>query len=70
MKRVDLIRVLEQMGCQLIRHGGKHDWYRNSLTGMAQPVPRHREIKEHMAKHIIRKLGPESPPTQQVENDS
>jgi len=27
MKRNDLIRELEQAGCVLIRHGGRHDWY-------------------------------------------
>jgi hypothetical protein len=27
MKRLDLIRQLEQNGCLLIRHGGRHDWY-------------------------------------------
>lgn len=45
MKRVDLIRAIEAFGCELVRHGGKHDWYRNPSTGVAQPVPRHREIK-------------------------
>jgi len=48
---------LEQMGCELIRHGAKHDWNRNPATGVAQPVPRHREIKEPLARHIIRMLG-------------
>jgi mRNA interferase HicA len=57
MKRVDLIRQIEQSGCVLLRHGGKHDWYQNPKTGMCQPVPRHREIKEHLARHILRKLA-------------
>lgn len=56
MKRVDLIRQLENFGCVLIRHGAKHDWYRNPGTGASQPVPRHREIKEVLAKKIIRSL--------------
>ena len=56
MKRVDLIRAIESSGCVLIRHGGKHDWYRNPVTGMAQAVPRHREIKESLARRIIRSL--------------
>ena len=56
MKRVDLIRTIEGFGCELIRHGAKHDWYRNSTTGVSQPVPRHREIREHLARHIIRLL--------------
>ena len=57
MKRIDLIRKLEEAGCVLIRHGGKHDWYRNERSGVSQPVPRHREIKDLLAKHILRKLG-------------
>jgi predicted RNA binding protein YcfA (HicA-like mRNA interferase family) len=58
MKRTDLIRSLEEAGCILIRHGGRHDWYRNPTTGVSQPVPRHREIKEFLAKNILRKLQP------------
>ncbi len=57
MKRLDLIRTIESHGCVLVRHGSKHDWYRNPITGVSQPVARHREIKEHMARHIIRMLG-------------
>lgn len=57
MKQVDLIKVITGLGCELVRHGGKHDWYRNPRTGVAQPVPRHREIKERLAKRIIRLLS-------------
>jgi predicted RNA binding protein YcfA (HicA-like mRNA interferase family) len=56
MKRVDLIREIERFGCMLIRHGAKHDWYRNPNTGVSQPVPRHREINEQLARKIIRML--------------
>jgi len=56
MKRKDLIKKLEDMGCVLIRHGGKHDWYHNPRTKISQPVPRHREINEYLAKHIIKML--------------
>jgi mRNA interferase HicA len=57
LKRLDLIRALEAAGCALVRHGGKHDWYRNPTTGVSQPVPRHREIKEPLARRIIRLLS-------------
>jgi predicted RNA binding protein YcfA (HicA-like mRNA interferase family) len=57
MKRTDLVRQLEETGCELVRHGGRHDWYRNPRTGMSQPVPRHREINENLAKHILKKLS-------------
>ena len=59
MKCGHLIRAIEQFVCVLIRHGAKHDWYRNPSTGISQPIPRHREIKEHLARHIIRKLSPD-----------
>lgn len=63
MKRVDLIRTIEAFGCELVRHGGRHDWYRNPATGVSQPVPRHREIKDRLAQRIIRMLsGPDDEP--------
>jgi predicted RNA binding protein YcfA (HicA-like mRNA interferase family) len=60
VKRRDLIKALEEMGCVLARHGGKHDWYVNPRTKQSQPVPRHNEINEHLARSIIRKLKDES----------
>jgi len=57
MKRRTLIKKIEKMGCAFIRHGGKHDWYQNSTTKVCQPIPRHREINEILAKNIIKKLG-------------
>ena len=38
MKRRDLIAQLEQLGCYLIRHGGKHDIYHNPNTGRTERV--------------------------------
>jgi len=51
MKRADLIRKLEEAGCDFVRHVGNHDWYRNPKTGTSQPVPRHREIDDVLAKN-------------------
>jgi mRNA interferase HicA len=59
MNRVDLIKAIEASGCVLVRHGGRHDWYRNPVTGVSQPVPRHREVKEPLARRIIRMLTEE-----------
>jgi len=59
MKRRDLIRKIEDLGAVLIRHGGKHDWYQNPKTKISQPVPRHTEINEFLARNIVRKLGGE-----------
>lgn len=56
MKRKNLIRQIEEMGCVFIRHGGKHDWYQNPMTKVSQPIPRHREINENLAKHILKML--------------
>ena len=56
MKRRDLIRKIEEAGAVFIRHGGKHDWYQNPQTKMSQPVPRHTEINEMLAKSILKKL--------------
>ncbi|GCE59926.1 type II toxin-antitoxin system HicA family toxin [Microcystis aeruginosa] len=56
MKRHDLIAQLEQAGCYLIRRGGKHDIYHNLDTGKTEPIPRHREINERLAKKIIKSL--------------
>jgi len=56
VKRTDLIKKVESSGCVLIRHGAKHDWYTNPGTGVSQPIPRHREIKDHLARHIIKML--------------
>ena len=56
MKQTDLVRRLESAGCLLVRHGGKHDWYTNPRTGVYQPVPRHREINEQLAKNILKRL--------------
>lgn len=57
MKRPELIARLQAMGCILIRHGGRHDWYHNPTTKESQPVPRHNEIKDPLARHIIKTLG-------------
>jgi len=57
MKRRDLIKKLESLGCHLSRHGGKHDWYTNEQTKISQAVPRHREINEQLAKSIIKKMS-------------
>jgi mRNA interferase HicA len=57
MKQRDLIKALEDRGCVFVRHGGRHDWYQNPLTRISQPIPRHREINENLARHILRKLS-------------
>jgi len=57
MKRLDLIRIIERNGAVFIRHGSDHDWYKNPDTGKFESVPRHREIKNQLAKKIIKNLS-------------
>jgi mRNA interferase HicA len=57
MKRKELVRRITSAGCVLVRHGARHDLYRNPKTGKTQPVPRHEEIDENLAKHIIKVLA-------------
>jgi hypothetical protein len=33
MKRLDLVRIIEQNGAVFIRHGSDHDWYKNTNSG-------------------------------------
>jgi len=56
MKRKDLVKRLADAGCILERHGNRHDLYKNPATGKKQPVPRHNEINENLAKHILKQL--------------
>ncbi len=57
MKRRDLVRKRGEIGCVLVRHGARHDWYTNAKTKKSEPVPRHSEIHEGLAKSIIKKLS-------------
>jgi predicted RNA binding protein YcfA (HicA-like mRNA interferase family) len=59
MKREALIAQLTRAGCIFVRHGARHDLYRNPVTGRQQPIPRHSEIDEHLARHILKILTAE-----------
>jgi predicted RNA binding protein YcfA (HicA-like mRNA interferase family) len=57
MKRKEFVHQLRKDGCILLRAGARHDIYINPSTGMKQPVPRHTEIDNNLAKHIRKYLG-------------
>jgi len=57
VKRDDLIQIIESSGCVLLRHGSRHDIYINPKNNMKQPIPRHGEIDNILAKHILKYLG-------------
>lgn len=56
MKRANLIRSIAQAGFVLTRYGSQPDGCRNPVTGVSQPAPRQREIKEPLARRMIRLL--------------
>lgn len=57
MKRREFTRQLLRDGCVLLRPGARHDIYTNPKTGQRQPVPRHTELDNALAKHIRKYLG-------------
>lgn len=59
-KRRDLIKLLEANGRYYKRNGGDHDIYTDGKH--IEPVSRQREIKESVAKAIIRRRGAEISP--------
>jgi len=59
MKRRDLERKLRIVGCYLKRAGGSHSLWVNPKNGVVEAIPRHKEIKEPLAKKILKNLGAE-----------
>lgn len=57
MKTGDLIRHLRRHGCRLLREGRSHSIWVNEVTGEFDYVPRHTEIRNHVARKICRKLS-------------
>ena len=59
MKRNDLERNLRIAGCYLKREGASHSLWMNPKTGAIEAVPRYNEIKEPLAKKILKALNAE-----------
>jgi mRNA interferase HicA len=57
MKREALLRHLRRHGCELLREGGRHSWWRNTLQQRRSAIPRHREIDDNLARKICKDLG-------------
>lgn len=55
----DLERRLRIAGCYLKREGGSHSLWINPKNGVTEAVPRHKEIKEPLAKKILKNLDAE-----------
>jgi predicted RNA binding protein YcfA (HicA-like mRNA interferase family) len=56
VKRRDLIRHLDEHGCQFLREGGNHTVYINPTARKISTVPRHREINDDLARKICKDL--------------
>lgn len=59
MKKADLEKKLRKAGCFLKREGASHSLWMNPKTGVIEAVPRHKEIKEPLAKKILRNMDAE-----------
>ena len=57
MKRAELIKHITVKGAIFVRHGSNHDIYMQPKNGNTEPVPRHKEIKEFMARKILKNLS-------------
>ncbi|MBQ7480040.1 MAG: type II toxin-antitoxin system HicA family toxin [Selenomonadaceae bacterium] len=55
MKRRDLLKRLKNGGWYFLRNGANHDVYTDG-THM-EPIPRHNDIDEDLARHILKKYG-------------
>ena len=52
MKKQTLERKLKALGWYLLRQGSRHEIWTNGVE--QEPVPRHREINENLARKILR----------------
>lgn len=61
MKKRDLEKKLSKLGWWFHEHGGSHDTWTNGK--IREPVPRHTEVNEMLAKKILRKAE-NNPPSE------
>jgi len=59
MKRKQLEKRLRIAGCFLKREGSSHSLWINPKTGVIEAIPRHNQIKEPLAKKILKHLNAE-----------
>lgn len=55
MKYAVLIKLLKKNGWYYKREGANHEIWTNGKD--TEPIPRHKEINEMLAKNIIKKYG-------------
>ena len=54
MKKKELERILKKYNWYFLRHGANHDVWTNGEN--IEPIPRHNEINENLAKSIIKRI--------------
>jgi predicted RNA binding protein YcfA (HicA-like mRNA interferase family) len=59
MRRRDLERKLRIAGCYMKREGASHSLWINPKNGAIEAVPGHIDIKEPLAKKILKNLNAE-----------
>ena len=61
MKTTELLKMLLDSGCNLVRHGANHDIWYSPITGKSFPIPRHtsKEVTSGTLKDIAKKSGVE-----------
>ncbi len=62
MEKRKLEEHLREHGCELLRHGSKHDYWHNPATGHTTSIPRHRTVKKYTARSVCDDLGVPRPP--------
>ncbi len=55
MQRFKLLKLFRRKGWYLYRHGHKHDLWTNGTK--FEEIPRHPEVNERLARHLIKKHG-------------
>jgi mRNA interferase HicA len=56
LKQRDLLRHLEEHGCEFLREDANHTIYVNRAAKKASSVPRHTEINRDLASKICKDL--------------
>jgi predicted RNA binding protein YcfA (HicA-like mRNA interferase family) len=57
MRRRALLSHLQEHGCGPVREGASHSIWTNPQTGRREAIPRHNDIKKHLARSICRHLS-------------
>lgn len=59
MKVSEMIKLVKQKGCSIVRHGAEHDMWYSPITGKTFMIPRHgsKELPTGTANRIKKDAG-------------